>query len=815
MQENRMLETKKKYKILVIDDSVFNRAIMTSMLEKDYFLEEAGDGKQAIQILEERAQEFSLVLLNSTKVGFEVLKTMKECGWQNFLPVIMVFSEYTAEHIGTAYRLGVNDIIQTPYNEKIFYHRVTNIIALSIKHRKLSYALVNEVIQEYENNSDMIFILSHIVEKRNGESGSHVMNIRNITSLLLKELMKLTNKYYFPKEEIFHICAASSLHDIGKMSIPEEILNKPGKLTDEEFQILKGHAMAGATMVDGLRRKGKVSPLIQMTYDICRWHHERWDGRGYPDGLKGEEIPITAQVVSVADVYDALISERCYKPAYSPEKALQMILDGKCGVFNPLLLACISRIHGKLIDAVDTFDSESYTDSNIILNSKIVDDAVLYLNKNGLLNHDNTIYSLKREHLRFKFFFDGKYPAFYYTISPPALYYNKQAMELFGVNKSVIKMDHGSKPHENYYDRYAAERLRHKLAAATNEHPLIKESVLLNLPGERSRRYQCEMQTIWDSADARHYSEVVGRLIPQDGKNAVSFSVDEGKMLPAFGDEMTGKDVHSLISALKFMVYNVRLVDPNNCNVMDIDNSGRLSRSAHACFHIWKRDKRCVDCQAMMCISSQTKRSKIVYLNNEALYVISRYIKVNGIELVLEMMTRITDDSIHDEDWENMKFTSISNMHSKLYHDPVTSAYNRRYYDTKAQGDEKICALAILDVDHFKDINNTYGRTVGNNILLCIAQAIRNELRTSDALVRLDGDEFVLMFASITPEIFKAKLKKICSDISALSIDGMEDGRHISVSIGGAVGPDVPTVLMEKADKRLLDAKKTQGAVEV
>ena len=244
-----MLEMKKKYKILVVDDSRFNRAVMTSMLGKDYFLEEACDGKEAMLILEDHAEEFSLVLLDIVMPhmdGFEFLRAMKECGWLDSLPVIMISSEYTAENIETAYRLGASELIQRPYNDRVVCHRIANTIALSSKQRELSNALVDEVIQENETSGAMVSILSHIVETRNGESGSHVQNIRNITGMLLEELMKVTDRYSFSKKEMLLICTASSLHDIGKMTVPEEILNKPGRLTDEEFRVIKGHSMAGA-----------------------------------------------------------------------------------------------------------------------------------------------------------------------------------------------------------------------------------------------------------------------------------------------------------------------------------------------------------------------------------------------------------------------------------------------------------------------------------------------------------------------------------------------------------------------------------------
>lgn len=193
----------------------------------------------------------------------------------------------------------------------------------------------------------MISILSQIVEFRNGESGLHVMRINMITGMLLERLAVKSDKYPLSWAERFMITMASSLHDIGKIGIPEEILNKPGKLTKEEFEIMKQHSAIGADMLRSLKRY-QNEELVKIAYEICRWHHERYDGRGYPDGLKGEEIPISAQVVSLADVYDALVSERVYKKAFSPEKALEMIRNGECGSFNPLLLECLVDIRDRV-----------------------------------------------------------------------------------------------------------------------------------------------------------------------------------------------------------------------------------------------------------------------------------------------------------------------------------------------------------------------------------------------------------------------------------------------------------------------------------
>ena len=189
----------------------------------------------------------------------------------------------------------------------------------------------------------MVAILSHIVEFRNGESGLHVLHINMLTEKILARLVQKTEKYNLTHADRSLITTASSLHDIGKIGIDDKILNKPGKLTKEEFEIMKTHTLIGANMLEGMGMY-QNEKLIKIAYQICRWHHERYDGKGYPDGLKGEEIPISAQVVSLADVYDALSSERVYKKAFSHEKTMEMILAGECGQFNPLLLECLVDI---------------------------------------------------------------------------------------------------------------------------------------------------------------------------------------------------------------------------------------------------------------------------------------------------------------------------------------------------------------------------------------------------------------------------------------------------------------------------------------
>lgn len=328
--------------ILIVDDSAMNRMLLSDILADTYNIIEAEDGEQAIDILQQHASEISIVVLDMVmpKVdGFGVLEAMNENRWIQFLPVVSISTESSPEFVERAYSLGVTDFINRPFDELIVIRRVSNTIKLYAKQRKLTNMVANEIFEKERNGSLMITILSHIVEFRNGESGMHVMNIGTLTEILLNQISKKDDKYYLPYAERDLIVKASALHDIGKISIPEEVLNKPGKLTDEEFEAMKQHTVIGYQMLSDLGFQDE--PLVKVSREITRWHHERYDGRGYPDGLKGDEIPLSAQIVSLADVYDALTSERVYKPAFSHEKAIQMILNGECGAFNPLLLECL------------------------------------------------------------------------------------------------------------------------------------------------------------------------------------------------------------------------------------------------------------------------------------------------------------------------------------------------------------------------------------------------------------------------------------------------------------------------------------------
>lgn len=359
-KEENSASEKLKQQILIVDDSEINREILKEILKEDYRILEAANGEECLEQLERSGTGISLVLLDIVMPemdGFEVLAAMNQNHWIEDIPVIMISSEDSDSYIRRAYEMGVSDYISRPFDAKIVYQRVLNMIKLYAKQRRLIHLVTRQIYEKERNNRMMIGILSQIVEFRNGESGLHVIHINLITQLLLEQLVKKTGKYQLSWEDRLLIATASALHDIGKIGIDEKILNKPGKLTKEEFEIMKTHTLIGAQMLDNLDMY-RNEKLLKLAHEICRWHHERYDGKGYPDGLVGEEIPISAQVVSLADVYDALVSERVYKKAFSHEKALEMIQNGECGTFNPLLLRCMTEAQDKLKTMMEVAEKE-------------------------------------------------------------------------------------------------------------------------------------------------------------------------------------------------------------------------------------------------------------------------------------------------------------------------------------------------------------------------------------------------------------------------------------------------------------------------
>lgn len=342
--ESSLLEGKPE--VLIVDDSEMNRELLAEMLGSEYKITEAENGEECMAALKQRGTGISLILLDIVMPvadGFDVLDYMTSTHRIEDIPVIMISSENSEETVRKAYEFGVTDYISRPFDTRVVCRRVANTIKLYSKQKILTKLVTEQVNEKEKNNRMMIRILSQIVEFRNGESGSHVLHIEKLTEMLMKQLLRKTDRYQIDPQMQELIPTASALHDIGKIGIEEKILNKPGKLTPEEFEIMKKHSVIGESILTSTAANMN-EPLIKIASQICRWHHERYDGRGYPDGLKGDEIPISAQIVSLADVYDALTSERVYKKAFSHEKTMEMIQAGQCGVFNPILIECLVDI---------------------------------------------------------------------------------------------------------------------------------------------------------------------------------------------------------------------------------------------------------------------------------------------------------------------------------------------------------------------------------------------------------------------------------------------------------------------------------------
>ena len=336
--------------ILIVDDCDMNREILREILSSDYSIMEACGGEEALSMIHQFGTGISLVLLDIVMQGldgFEVLSYMNQDHTIEDIPVIMISSEDSEAFIRRAYEMGASDYVSRPFDAKVVYRRVTNNIKLYAKQRRLIRMVTEQIREREENVSMLVGVLSQIVEFRNGESGLHVKHIRRFTECILDCLIEKDPDLHLGTKERENIPLASALHDIGKIAVDDKILNKPGRLTPEEFEAMKLHTVYGAKMLEELQPYYD-EPLLKTATDIAHWHHERWDGRGYPDGLVGDAIPLSAQIVSLADVYDALTSERCYKKAYSHDKAVEMILNGECGVFNPKLVECFVEIQNVL-----------------------------------------------------------------------------------------------------------------------------------------------------------------------------------------------------------------------------------------------------------------------------------------------------------------------------------------------------------------------------------------------------------------------------------------------------------------------------------
>lgn len=777
----KMSEVITKQKILIADDSEMNRELLAAILEEEYDIIQVNDGVQAVDCLQRQAEEISLLLLDIVMPhmdGFEVLSYMNKEHWIDAIPVVIISSENSPIYIKRGYDLGATDFIGKPFDANMVLRRSANAILLGAKQRRMTSIVSNQIYEREKSSKLMINILSHIVEFRNGESGLHVLHIQTITEMLLRQLVqKENNRYALSKEQIRMITTASALHDIGKISIPDEILNKPGRLTAEEFAVIKGHSMAGANMLSELPLDQKEEPLVKTAYEICRWHHERYDGGGYPDGLKGEEIPVSAQVVALADVYDALTSERCYKDAYSHEKAIEMILAGQCGAFNPLMLECLLDISSSLKKKMGYKSKERYEQTDL-------SDIASRFHDFEMDSSEKIVQQLEFERMRYNFLAEGsRNIVFTYTISPPLLTFNQAGCKRSGITEpSFSPLQSGVL--KDLVEEQSLKRLIRKITQATRETPDVVSNLLLT-DGKNPCHYRCQCRVIWTDGAEKGYTGIVGKLTDITDDYMVMENVreeglkvlekDRSAEFSSFYDRFKkcgfstdGTEAWLLLQYLQISYDLVRYVDPITNKVIHIEKDGKMWESETACSDIWNCLEKCSNCISRLSMQTGKRMTKLEIAGEDPYQVVSMYVEIDGKPCCLEMASRIDGDFMPDGYSRDEILSSVRIHKEKVYIDPVTGVYNKRYYVEKLSKMDNAAALMFADIKNFKRINENFGHQAGDDVLRQVAGVLRDAAAGKGDVLRYSGDDFVTVFFKVTEEELSEIQKEMCRRVEAL-----------------------------------------------
>lgn len=739
-------------KLLIADDSELNRAILVSVLEKNFDILEAADGKEAIATLAAHEGNIAALLLDVVMPeadGFEVLEEMNRRGWIDEIPTIMISVETGGSYIDRAFQLGAADYVS------------------------------------------------------------------RITGLLLHRLLERTDRCPIGPEDIETVCIASSLHDIGKLLIPEGILTKPTALTPGEFDIVKQHTRLGAKIISDLPIYQNET-IIKYALEICRWHHERWNGEGYPDGLKGEDIPIAAQVVSLADAYDALTSKRCYKEALSHEKSLEMIRGGECGNFNPLLLECLNDIADTLKHSAG---AEAAAEPPAYRWAK-----ELIWKPDGSrqeLSSARMTKQVEQELSKRRFFSDLTEEFWFeFTRHPDAVALSAGAARRTGLPRVIV----GPLSCTQLCSVVSADTIqamRNRLLCAASDETYLEFETELTLDGHPSL-CQIAIQITWASDEPGRFSSLFGRVLDigercrrlEDYRQAFAAPVLHPALLPVtVGADhvlrITGEQVIGVLESCRSMFGTVRLVDPEICMQLTDTSDGAVVEKSEHCYAIWNKTQRCEHCISQEVIRTRRAQTKVEAVGDKVFYVHAVCVEVDGTPYALELVSPIRMEDLRgDEDASVLNQLLLRNR--QVYIDSATHVYNRRYFDDRLRDLDGEFTLAMLDLDHFKHINDTYGHLAGDAALSRAAQAIRSAIRTGDELVRYGGDEFLLLFHDMPRNALKKKLESIRAAVESLEFPEYP-GLRITVSIGcaHAVGPLADTV--QKADQALYHAKAAKN----
>lgn len=799
-------------KLLIADDSEMSRAILASMLEDDFDIAEAVDGREAIDMLENYGRDFSALLLDVVMPemnGFEVLEEMNRRNWIDKIPTIMISAETSNAYIDRAYELGASDYISRPFAAGIIRHRVINTILLHSKQKQLTDVVNTWFYNQEKNYETVVSILDYAIEHRGGESGVHMYGVKRVTTLLTDCLLKKTNKYILSTSDANAVCMASGLHDVGKIFIPEHILKKPDSLTAEEIKIMEQHTVLGAQMIEEMSNF-ESEKLAKYAAEICRFHHERWDGGGYPCGLAGDDIPISAQIVSVADAYDSLTHERCYKKAYSHELAMKMILSGECGAFNPILLECLKDIATLLKpspqDQDEKKDAEGkriYSTQNVIA-SRVIQQ---FENKNTkldfMINMSDELW-------------------FEYTLRPSNLRLSKGVTERTGL-ATVISNPLEDTDCLGVIGQDTFEEISKKLSELTTDDSYTELTVKLVLNGKLCR---CKLAilVLWSSVDSGKISNILGRAIDIDenysrlelyDESAASCPKDQ-VLLPLLSDgdgvvKITSDRVGQVLQSYRNMFDIVRLVDPGIC--MQISADGHGVNDSEKCYSVWNKVRRCDNCISQDTVRSRRPQTKIETIGADIYFIVASCIEVDGIPYSLECVRKINADIKNASDDNNI-LNQLLLRNRQVYMDSITKVFNRRYYDTRIKNISGEHALAMIDMDNLKQINDNFGHRAGDEALYRTAQAISSVLRSNDELIRYGGDEFFLLFNGLPEKTLAQKLDRLCEAARNIVMTEYPELR-ITLSIGGYFGSGRICDIIEYADRALYMAKKHRDCAVV
>lgn len=775
-----------KKHVVVADASQSSQTLISDILGDAYSYAYADNSATLIDYLSSGSKADIILLDFHLPVmgGFDVLRILNEQHWLEDIPVVVMIRESDYDCLHKAYALGAADYILRPFSAAALRFRVENTLILYNKQRQLVRLVEEQVRDREEINSAMIGIFSHTIEYRNNESGKHTLNIRNISDILLHKLASLTDRYDLTEKRISDIASLSSLHDIGKILIPKKILNKPGPLTDDEWEIMKSHTLQGANIIC-TTRISRASEALRTAHEICRWHHERWDGNGYPDGLCGDEIPISAQVVSLADVYDALISDRCYKKAFSHEKAIKMILGGECGVFNPLLLQCLAEVSDKLQEInLQTPEAIDYSAEA----QKLTVEAL----SGPKLPSDNraeclfTYEKQKKEFfktllggIQFEYDYMSKKITFCNTYEPNA---KTQEFFLNSPKENMIRV----------LSQADWQLLFDKMQETTPENPDVCLTVLIEVNGEY-RWHKLNARSIWSSEGV--CTCALGQFT----------DIHDATVKAGIRQIIPDKTTFEMSFDWMKQIFNVvRLVDPTDYSVLHISDNNTLQKSPVKCYEYWQRDKCCRYCSSGEAQQCQGLKTKLENKGNELYSVISKSINVCGKDVVLEIALNLADSKAES--------SAVSDRTRLLlldfYKDSLTAAYSRMYLEDFKDSFEKSDAVALIDIDNFKHINDTYGHPVGDTALKLIVDTIAREAGRNSVLIRYGGDEFLLIFNSISEHEFREKTEGLQKAVHAATLTGYPD-LSFAVSIGGAYRAGSLDEAISAADKEMYKHKPT------